>query len=199
MSLERIRERLRQDRETFDQHKAHEDRWFTLRLVMGYSSAAMLVVFLVASALVIFNAESFPSEIVKAAGAAFFVDALGLVISIWKIVFNPDFMTKLAPITQLADAERDALAKSRATPTIAGQSLLILAAKYGAGDSWMDVAPLLRTRVQNDQLRVKASNAELGGDPAPNVLKNLELVFSLAGRTYSRTIPENGMLAIPSP
>jgi hypothetical protein len=37
--VERVRalERIRQEKETFKQIKEHTSRWFTLRLVMGYS------------------------------------------------------------------------------------------------------------------------------------------------------------------
>lgn len=32
----RLEEQLRQEREVFDQRKLHSERWFTLRLRMGY-------------------------------------------------------------------------------------------------------------------------------------------------------------------
>ena len=56
--VERIRERLRQERDTFDQHKGHENRWFYLRLVMGYSSVFVLVAIMLISSYILFkNAE----------------------------------------------------------------------------------------------------------------------------------------------
>ena len=41
----------------------------------------------------------FPVGVVTTAGAALFVDVLGLLIAVWKIALNPDFHAKLSPIT----------------------------------------------------------------------------------------------------
>ena len=111
-AIEHLKERLRQERETFDQHKAHENRWFLLRVVMGYSSVILLISIMVVSSYILFNNVSYPNSVVITAGAALFVDTLGLIISIWKVVFNPDFMTKLAPITRLEKSEAKFLEKS---------------------------------------------------------------------------------------
>ena len=100
-TIERVKERLRQEREVFNQHKAHENRWFVLRLVMGYSSVILLIAIMVVSSYILFNNAAFSNTVVTAAGAALFGDTLALLVSIWKVVFNPDFMTKLSPITQL--------------------------------------------------------------------------------------------------
>jgi cytochrome b subunit of formate dehydrogenase len=79
---DRIKERLRQERETFDQHKEHENRWFHLRLVMGYSAAVLLIALMVVSSYILFNNTYFSNGVVTLAGAALFVDALGVVITI---------------------------------------------------------------------------------------------------------------------
>jgi hypothetical protein len=34
-AVERVKERLRHEQETFNRHREHENRWFVLRLVMG--------------------------------------------------------------------------------------------------------------------------------------------------------------------
>jgi hypothetical protein len=193
--VERIKERLRQERETFDQHKAHENRWFHLRLVMGYSSVVLLVAIMIVSSYILFNNASFSGTVVSLAGAALFADTLGLIISIWKVVFNPDFMTKLAPITQLEEAE----AKFLETPTApsAKSDLAILSAKYGANNGWMDVAPVLRAKIKDGKLQISVTNEELGGDPTPGVVKKLEVTYVYRGQTYSKTIPETEMLSLP--
>lgn len=98
--LERAMERLRQERETFNQHKTHEDRWFRLRLVMGYASVMLLSVVMVVSSYILLNNKLFPSGVVTAAGAALFVDVLGLLIGVWKIALNPNFLAKLGPVTR---------------------------------------------------------------------------------------------------
>jgi hypothetical protein len=194
--IERIKERLRQERETFDQHKAHENRWFRLRIVMGYSSVVLLLAIIAISAYILFNYSSFSNTVVTTAGAALFVDTLGLVISIWKIVFNPNFMTKLVPITQLEESEAKFFNNS-ATPSESKSDLIVISAKYGANNDWMDVAPVLRAKIQNAKLQVVATNTEFGGDPVPRVVKKLEVTYLYGGRTYSKTIREHEMLLLP--
>ncbi len=194
--IERIKERLRQERETFDQHKAHENRWFQLRLVMGYASVVLLAAIMVISSVILFNHQAYSSTVVTAAGAALFVDALGLVISIWKIVFNPDFMTKLAPITQLDKTEAKFFETPSRSPA-AEDEPVILSAKYGAKDSWVDVTPLLRAKVKDGKLEVVATNEILGDDPLPGEAKKLDVTYLHQGRTYSKSISEQQTLSIP--
>lgn len=98
----RATEQLRQERETFDQAKQHEGRWFVLRLVMGYSAVLLLGAIMVIASYVLFNSSVFPASVVTAAGAALFVDVLGLLIAVWKIALNPNFYARLAPVTQIA-------------------------------------------------------------------------------------------------
>jgi hypothetical protein len=195
-AIEHLKERLRQERETFDQHKAHENRWFLLRVVMGYSSVILLISIMVVSSYILFNNVSYPNSVVITAGAALFVDTLGLIISIWKVVFNPDFMTKLAPITRLEKSEAKFL-ETPNSPLGDKNDLSILSAKYGVNNSWMDVAPVLRAKMQDGKLQVSATNEELGGDPTPGVVKKLEVTFLHKERIYSKTIPESEMLSLP--
>jgi uncharacterized membrane protein YqjE len=94
-------ERLRQERETFEQRKRQEERWFVLRLVMGYSAVVLLASIMGVSSFILLNAKDFAStpNVATGAGAALFADVLGLLGGIWKIALNPSFLTKLAPIT----------------------------------------------------------------------------------------------------
>ena len=94
-------EALRQERETFDQNKCHEARWFTLRLVMGYLSIPLMGVIIFISYFVLSHQKEFSGEVVAMATAALFVDVLGILTGVWKIVINPDFHTKLTPVTHV--------------------------------------------------------------------------------------------------
>jgi hypothetical protein len=67
---------------------------------MGYSSVILLFSVIIISAVILFGSEKFPEFAVKAAAAALFADVVGLLISVWKIVLKPDFVTKLTPETQ---------------------------------------------------------------------------------------------------
>lgn len=97
--LASIEERLRQERETFDQRKLHEARWFALRLRMGYTAVFILPSVAVVCVYILLNTESFPTAVVTSAGAALFVDIFGLVASVFKLVFQPGAVTKVEPIT----------------------------------------------------------------------------------------------------
>lgn len=90
-----VEERLRQEREIFDLRKDQEERWFTLRLRMGYTAALMLPVLAIACGVIIFEHEEFDSFVVKAASATLFVDVLGLLIATWKVVLSPRSVTQL--------------------------------------------------------------------------------------------------------
>lgn len=100
--IERAMERLRQERETFNQHKAHEDRWFVLRIVMGYSSVGLLAAIMVLCSYILLNNAVFSAAVVASAGAALFGDVLGLLVGVWKIALNPNFLAKLVPVTSVS-------------------------------------------------------------------------------------------------
>lgn len=98
--LERASEQLRQERETFDQAKRQEHLWFVLRLSMGFSSIVLLSVVMFIAVYILFNYTEFPVAVVTSAGAALFIDVVGLLIGVWKIALNPKSVTKLQPVTQ---------------------------------------------------------------------------------------------------
>ena len=92
-------ERLRQQRETFDQRKRQEARWFTLMLLMGYIAALLLPAIAVACGIVIFGNQNFDTFVTRAASATLFVDVVGVLVTVWKVVFRGDSDTRLEPIT----------------------------------------------------------------------------------------------------
>jgi uncharacterized membrane protein YqjE len=98
--LTKAAESLRQESETFDQQKRHDRLWFYLRLVMGYTAVVGLLSILVICVIIIFNSDTFPAQIVNWAGPSLFVDILGLIFTVWRVVLNPNFSTKLEPVTK---------------------------------------------------------------------------------------------------
>ncbi len=114
----RAGEMLRQERETFDQRKQHEDRWFRLRLTMGYSSIALLAGIMCLCMYIIFNAAKFPATVITSAGAALFVDVLGLLLGVWKIALNPNFMATLTPVTRVSVPAPENESESKPPPEI---------------------------------------------------------------------------------
>lgn len=97
--IEQATERLRQERETFNQRKSHEERWFKLKLSMGYTSVVLLLTVVVICSYVLYTHQDFPTSVLIAAVSALFVDVLGLMLAVWKIVLNPASVTKLEPVS----------------------------------------------------------------------------------------------------
>lgn len=76
--------------------------------------------------------------------------------------------------------------------------LQILSASYGAQDRFVDVRQLLQSRVQNDRLDLKVTNASMGGDPLRDASKTLRINYQWAGRTYEVVARENQRVSIPT-
>ena len=199
---EQQKERLRQERETFDQHKSHENRWFILRLAMGYAAVLVLLVVLVVCVQVFLNHAALPSVIVAAASAAFFGDVVGLIVTVWKVVFNPDFMTQLAPVTQSPPASEPSGSEPPGPEgeTEQANEVAILSAKYGAGDTYRDVTGILKSisaAASTGRFCFVVSNDTFGGDPLKGIIKELVVTYSYAGKTRSITVREFEELSLP--
>jgi hypothetical protein len=105
IALERATEQLRQEREIFEQRRKHEAKWFSLRLCMGYSSIVLLGTVMVVAICILLFHKGFPNTVVASAGAALFADILGLLIGVWKIALNPNFISQAQPVTTSTLAE----------------------------------------------------------------------------------------------
>ena len=78
----------------------------------------------------------------------------------------------------------------------------IVEAQYGAGSSWKDVTALLRKQAGDSRLILiegGASNAGLGGDPAPGQVKQLKIQYRLNGKAGEATFAENALILLPQP
>jgi hypothetical protein len=95
----RVRERLRQERETFDQRKDQEKQWFLLRLRMGYTAVAVLLGVAFVSSYVVLDSVHYPRSVVASACIALFTDICGVVAAVWTLALKPGSVTRLAPIT----------------------------------------------------------------------------------------------------
>ena len=195
---ERLRESLRQERETFDQHKSQQERWFNLRLKMGYSALVMLPAILVVSLFIIIKHNSFPNYAVNIAVIALFTDLLGLIISVWKIFLNPSLVINLAPATNwhpsiIKDVE-DYRGPNDNSPE---NELIILSAIYGAEGTTNDVTERLRSKIRNDRLELHVTNYEMGGDPRPKIRKTLTITYIYKGKINNRIISERNDVIIP--
>lgn len=117
--IARMGEMLRQEQETFDQNRRHQDNWFKLRLWVGATAIPLLFGIAIFCGFIMVRHESFPSSVVVSAGTALLVDTLGLVIAIIKVVIDPKSVAKLTPVTKVNLSANAALASSLQTRTAA--------------------------------------------------------------------------------
>ncbi|WP_286267026.1 hypothetical protein [Thalassotalea atypica] len=99
IALESAIERLRQERETFNHQLAQSDRWFILRLIMGYVAVILLPTVAAICGYMILNPTEYSSTSITAASGALFVDVLGLLGAVWKVVLNPESVSKISPVS----------------------------------------------------------------------------------------------------
>ena len=77
--------------------------------------------------------------------------------------------------------------------------LEIIEAIYGASGRSSDITGLLQSRVTNDQLSIRVSSSQLGGDPAFGEVKTLSVKYKYGAHTYRTTTSEYDTLVIPNP
>ncbi len=83
-----------------------------------------------------------------------------------------------------------------ASQPASGRKLTIVKAGYGAGDKTADVTEKVRAAANGSSLSIVADNRLAGSDPAPNVVKELRVEYSLEGRTQTATVKEGETLQI---
>jgi hypothetical protein len=100
IALEREAERLRQERETFNQQKLQDSRWFLLRLTMGSVAVVLFPAIMLICTWIIFHNKDFSSATVTVATTGLLGDSLGLIVAVWKLVLGARGPERLAPVTQ---------------------------------------------------------------------------------------------------
>lgn len=77
-------------------------------------------------------------------------------------------------------------------------ALVIMSASYGADTRTFDVAPLIRDQIRDNRVKLPVNVATMGGDPAPNVIKELRVTYVVGGaEPIPVTVLENQELSIP--
>ena len=192
-----LQESIRQERETFDQHKNQQAQWFTLRLIMGYFAIFMLLAILGISGYIVLNSTLFPASLVTSASVAFFGDVLLLIICVWRIVLNPSLLTRLAPVTVWHPSVESKLQQTAGLNGKTESDFRILSATYGAVGTTNDVTELIRSKIKDGCLDFQVTNYEMGGDPKPNIHKVLVITYIKDGKTITRTVSEMNILKLP--
>lgn len=123
IDLLRAQEQLRQERETFDQRKQHDGRWFQLKLVMGWTSVVLLPGIGFACGFIIFNYRDFSPATVTVSTTALLVDTLGLVMSVWRLVLgkSPDPLEPIGVVPSQPTAQERPVADKAMTRRRAGR------------------------------------------------------------------------------
>jgi hypothetical protein len=85
---------------------------------------------------------------------------------------------------------------------LAAVKLEIIQAEYGAADAKKDVTAMIRKQAGDLPLvglPSESYNAAFGGDPAPNVVKKLRIVYRMNGKQGEATFAENAPILLPMP
>lgn len=108
VAIARLNERLRQERELFNQRKKQDVRSFRLWMAMGWTAVVLFPAICAFSGFVLVNHGEFADGIVALAASALLVEALGLVGAVWRAAmgYRPK---RLEPTTPpLKEAEEGA-------------------------------------------------------------------------------------------
>jgi hypothetical protein len=77
------------------------------------------------------------------------------------------------------------------------RDLRIVNAFWGGQGRGRDVTRILQDRIRDGRLRIRASNEDIGFDPAQGIVKTLTVVYEIRGRRQEVKIPEGEFLELP--
>jgi hypothetical protein len=77
------------------------------------------------------------------------------------------------------------------------RDLRIVNAFWGGQGHGRDVTRILQDRIRDGRLRMRASNDDIGFDPAQGIVKTLTVVYEIRGRRQEVRIPEGEYLELP--
>jgi hypothetical protein len=77
------------------------------------------------------------------------------------------------------------------------RDLRIVNAFWGAPGRGREVTRILQDRIRDGRLRMRASNEDIGFDPAQGIVKTLTVVYEIRGRRQEVKIPEGEYLELP--
>lgn len=96
----RLQEQLRQERETFDQLKAHDKRWFHLKLAMGWSAVVLLSSIAAVCIWIVVSYADLRDGTVAAPASGLLAAVVGAIASVWRVVVFGRTQIALAPVTR---------------------------------------------------------------------------------------------------
>jgi hypothetical protein len=96
-------ERLRQERETFDQAKQQDRQYFFIRLAMGWVVVFTLPAIMAICIAIVCLHRHFAGGTVTMATATLLVDGAGTIFSFYRLVLSRDAVRSLAPVTRFDD------------------------------------------------------------------------------------------------
>ena len=80
-----------------------------------------------------------------------------------------------------------------------GKKLAVTKAVYGnVAEKYTDVTAILAAAVKNNVLTIKVGNRTLGGDPAYNAAKQLQVSYTLDGKPFTASASEEEVVTLPA-
>jgi hypothetical protein len=98
--MEVFNQALEQEKICFEESRKHYNRWNILKLVLGYSAIAILICIMFICGFIIFNYTKFSDEIILSCICALFIDIVGLMVSIYKIVLKENHISEFKQTTK---------------------------------------------------------------------------------------------------
>ena len=77
------------------------------------------------------------------------------------------------------------------------RGLVVLKATYGVDETQRDVKDLVKSKVQNERLNLKAVNSELGGDIASGKVKTFYIKYTSNGKVVEKSFTEGADVSLP--
>ena len=78
-----------------------------------------------------------------------------------------------------------------------GRELHIKRAFWGGAGHFVDVTETLRRETRDGHVVIAVENATMGGDPDPQVVKMLRVLYFHDGQRRQKVVPEHGELRLP--
>ena len=100
VQMERVSEKLRQERESFNQAKRHDNQWFYIKIGIILVSFSIMVIVLYITSIIVFNPKLYSENTVILGTIGLYRDTIASCSSIWRLGMSPDSVSKLKPITK---------------------------------------------------------------------------------------------------
>jgi hypothetical protein len=114
-----------------------------------------------------------------------------------RYIFRLSWAMQGPPVSERRPDRDDRRPPDRRDGDAARGDLRIVSASWGARERNRDVTRIVQERMRDGRLRIRASNEEIGFDPAAGIPKTLVVVYEIRGRRQEARVAEGQALELP--